>query len=66
MVYDVVIAGRPAGKSLFLACELQLAGMSVLVLERMEDHQLAFEGWMDGNARLEFPVRRKLSIVADC
>jgi 2-polyprenyl-6-methoxyphenol hydroxylase-like FAD-dependent oxidoreductase len=36
MVYDVVIAGAgPVG--LFLACELRLAGIAVLVLERMED-----------------------------
>jgi 2-polyprenyl-6-methoxyphenol hydroxylase-like FAD-dependent oxidoreductase len=36
MVYDVVIAGGgPVG--LFLACELGLAGTSVLVLERMKD-----------------------------
>jgi 2-polyprenyl-6-methoxyphenol hydroxylase-like FAD-dependent oxidoreductase len=36
MIYDVAIAGGgPVG--LFLACELQLAGASVLVLERMED-----------------------------
>lgn len=36
MVYDVVIAGAgPVG--LFLACELRLAGVTVLVLERAED-----------------------------
>src|SRR5215831_15928922 len=58
MVYDVVIAGGgPVG--LFLACELRLAGVSVLVLERMKDPHSA-EGWMDGNARLEFSVRRSL------
>lgn len=35
-VYDVIIAGGgPVG--LFLACELRLAGLSVLVLEREED-----------------------------
>ena len=35
-MYDVVIAGAgPVG--LFLACELRLAGLSVLVLERAED-----------------------------
>ena len=36
MVYDVIIAGAgPVG--LLLACELRLAGLSVLVLERLED-----------------------------
>ena len=36
MIYDVVIAGAgPVG--LFLACELRLAGLSVLVLEQAED-----------------------------
>ena len=36
MLYDVVIAGAgPVG--LFLACELRLAGVSVLVLEQAED-----------------------------
>ncbi len=46
MAYDVVIAGGgPVG--LFLACELGLAGTSVLVLERMEDpHSPLKESWM--------------------
>ncbi|MES2489139.1 MAG: FAD-dependent monooxygenase [Pseudomonadota bacterium] len=36
MIYDVVIAGAgPVG--LFLACELRLAGLAVLVLEQAED-----------------------------
>jgi 2-polyprenyl-6-methoxyphenol hydroxylase-like FAD-dependent oxidoreductase len=36
MIYDVVIAGAgPVG--LFLACELRLADLSVLVLEQMDD-----------------------------
>ncbi|WP_082124796.1 FAD-dependent monooxygenase [Lysobacter capsici] len=36
MIYDVVIAGAgPVG--LFLACELRLAGLSVLVLEQAQD-----------------------------
>ena len=35
-IYDVVIAGAgPVG--LFLACELRLAGLSVLVLEQDEN-----------------------------
>jgi thioredoxin reductase len=36
LIYDVVIAGaRPVG--LFLACELRLAGLSILVPEQAED-----------------------------
>jgi 2-polyprenyl-6-methoxyphenol hydroxylase-like FAD-dependent oxidoreductase len=36
MVYDVIIAGAgPVG--LFLACELRLAKLSVVVLEPLED-----------------------------
>jgi 2-polyprenyl-6-methoxyphenol hydroxylase-like FAD-dependent oxidoreductase len=46
LAYDVIIAGGgPVG--LFLACELGLTGMSVLVLERMEAPQSPLkEGWM--------------------
>src|SRR5271154_6547524 len=36
MVYDVIIAG-PGPVGLFLACELRLAKLSVLVLEQLED-----------------------------
>ncbi len=54
MSYDVVIAGGgPVG--LFLACELRLAGISVLVLERMEDFRSPLKaGWM-GMRGLNFP-----------
>ena len=54
MAYDVVIAGGgPVG--LFLACELGLAGTSVLVLERMDDpHSPLKESWM-GMRGLNFP-----------
>src|SRR5579862_2699506 len=54
MAYDVIIAGGgPVG--LFLACELGLAGTSVLVLERMDDpHSPLKEGWM-GMRGLNFP-----------
>jgi 2-polyprenyl-6-methoxyphenol hydroxylase-like FAD-dependent oxidoreductase len=54
MIYDVVIAGGgPVG--LFLACELDLAGTSVIVLEKMEDpHSPLKESWM-GMRGLNFP-----------
>jgi len=53
-MYDVVIAGGgPVG--LFLACELSLAGVSVVVLERMEDPRTPLKaGWM-GMRGLNFP-----------
>src|SRR5215475_6785826 len=46
MAYDVVIAGGgPVG--LFLACELSLAGVSVLLLERNESSKGELKsGWM--------------------
>jgi 2-polyprenyl-6-methoxyphenol hydroxylase-like FAD-dependent oxidoreductase len=54
LAYDVVIAGGgPVG--LFLASELGLAEISVLVLERMEDpHSPLKHGWM-GMRGLNFP-----------
>ncbi len=53
-MYDVVIAGGgPVG--LFLACELSLTGVSVVVLERMEDPRTPLKaGWM-GMRGLNFP-----------
>jgi 2-polyprenyl-6-methoxyphenol hydroxylase-like FAD-dependent oxidoreductase len=47
-MYDVVIAGAgPTG--LFLACELQLAGVAVLVLEQMQEMRTPLkEGFMGG------------------
>lgn len=53
-MYDVAIAGGgPVG--LFLACELGLAGVSTIVLERMEDPRSPLKaGWM-GMRGLNFP-----------
>jgi choline dehydrogenase-like flavoprotein len=49
LVYDVIIAGAgPVG--LFLACELRLAKLSVLVLEQLEDPHSALK-------RLPFGMR---------
>lgn len=54
MTYGVVIAGGgPVG--LFLACELQLAGVSTLVLEKMPSPESPLKaGWM-GMRGLNFP-----------
>jgi 2-polyprenyl-6-methoxyphenol hydroxylase-like FAD-dependent oxidoreductase len=49
MIHDVIVAGAgPVG--LFLACELRLAGLSVLVLEQQEDPSSPFK-------RLPFGMR---------
>jgi 2-polyprenyl-6-methoxyphenol hydroxylase-like FAD-dependent oxidoreductase len=54
MVYDVVIAGAgPVG--LFLACELRLAGIAVLVLERMPDPHSPLKGTALGMRGLNLP-----------
>ena len=54
MAYEVVIAGAgPVG--LFLACELRLAGVSVLVLERMEDTQTPLKANFMGMRGLNLP-----------
>ncbi|HUO15997.1 MAG TPA: FAD-dependent monooxygenase, partial [Verrucomicrobiae bacterium] len=54
MQYDAIIAGGgPVG--LFLACELRLAGSSVLLLEKNEDPSTPLKrGWM-GARGLNFP-----------
>ena len=54
MTYDVVIAGGgPVG--LFLACELGLAGASVLLLEKNDNPTTPLKnGWM-GARGLNFP-----------
>jgi flavin-dependent dehydrogenase len=54
MIFDVVIAGGgPVG--LFLACELSLAGVSVLLLEKNETPTTPLKsGWM-GARGLNFP-----------
>ncbi len=59
MTYDVLIAGGgPVG--LFLACELRLAGVSVLLLEKNEDPSTALKsGWM-GARGLNFPSTEAL------
>jgi 2-polyprenyl-6-methoxyphenol hydroxylase-like FAD-dependent oxidoreductase len=54
MIYDVVIAGGgPVG--LFLSCELRLAGVSVLVLERLEDPRSPLKASWMGMRGLNFP-----------
>ena len=54
MIYDVVIAGAgPVG--LFLACELRLAGISVLILERMQDTRTPLKANSMGMRGLNLP-----------
>jgi 2-polyprenyl-6-methoxyphenol hydroxylase-like FAD-dependent oxidoreductase len=54
MTYDVVIAGGgPVG--LFLACELRLAGVAVLVLERLDDPHTPLKSNAMGSRGLNFP-----------
>jgi 2-polyprenyl-6-methoxyphenol hydroxylase-like FAD-dependent oxidoreductase len=54
LAYQVVIAGAgPVG--LFLACELRLAGISVLVLERMEDTRTPLKANFMGMRGLNLP-----------
>lgn len=54
MDYEVVIAGAgPVG--LFLACELRLAGISVLVLEKMEETRTPLKMNFMGGRGLNFP-----------
>ena len=55
MIYDVVIAGAgPVG--LFLACELRLADLSVLVLERAEDPRSPLKRLPFGMRGLSIPT----------
>lgn len=55
LTYDVVIAGAgPVG--LFLACELRLAGVSVLVLEQAEDPYSPLKGLPFGMRGLSAPT----------
>lgn len=54
MAYEVIIAGAgPVG--LFLACELRLAGVEVLVLERMEDLHTPIKGAAMGARGFNLP-----------
>jgi 2-polyprenyl-6-methoxyphenol hydroxylase-like FAD-dependent oxidoreductase len=54
-IYDVVVAGAgPVG--LFLACELRLAGVTVLVLEQAEDSHATLKGLPFGIRGLSAPT----------
>ncbi|OPY99289.1 FAD-dependent oxidoreductase [Bradyrhizobium sacchari] len=58
-IYDVVIAGAgPVG--LFLACELRLAGFSVLVLEQAQDPHSALKQLPFGLRGLSIPTTEAL------
>ncbi|MGC1294092.1 MAG: FAD-dependent monooxygenase [Alloacidobacterium sp.] len=64
MTYDVVIAGGgPVG--LFLACELRLAGISVLVLEKLQDTRTRSNPTTRADAGSTCPPS-KPSTAADC
>jgi len=54
LAYQVVIAGAGPVR-LFLACELRLAGISVLVLERMEDTRTPLKANFMGMRGLNLP-----------
>jgi len=55
MDYDVVIAGAgPVG--LLLACELRLAGVSVLLLEKLADPNLTIKAGAIGGRALNIPT----------
>src|ERR1700722_16686064 len=55
MDYDVVIAGAgPVG--LLLACELRLAGVSVLVFEKLADPNLPIKTGAIGGRALNIPT----------
>lgn len=55
MIYNVIIAGAgPVG--LFLACELRLAGLSVLVLEQADDPRSPFKRLPLGMRGLSVPT----------
>jgi 2-polyprenyl-6-methoxyphenol hydroxylase-like FAD-dependent oxidoreductase len=54
LIYDAIIAGAgPVG--LFLACELRLAGLSVLVLERLQDTRTPLKSNYTGGRGLNLP-----------
>ena len=71
MIYDtIIVGGGPVG--LFLACELRLAGVSVLVLERLEDTRTPLKMNFMGGRGLNLPSveafyrRGLLKAVREC